>query len=845
MNLVEKLTKKALEDVYFRELFVKAELLSALNFFQVEKTKLQGKELLDLLRFADILSRSNNADAKNKAYKIISLLVDDYKDTEMFSMFANSVFIKLGNFPALKFLNDNGSLYENYSLELMFERIAKETFQQIPNSDFVFTDSQYHIFENLKNSNHYSFSGPTSLGKSFILNSFIRNLVENEKLGENIVILVPTRALISQTLLQLKREFSDIEECKVLPYPVVPESYKKKNSRYIFIFTPERLVAYLSDYSNPKVGYLLIDEAQKIVADKDTRSPLYYHAVLQAERKSIKLYFSSPNIPNPEIFLKIFEKSTEESINIENSPVAQNRYFLDLIEKRCTLFSDLGSDQDISIDFTDKSFNDWLKLLSNNQSSLIYCNTKADTIRYALDASSSLPDKNDERINEVILVIKEYLHEKYFLIDCLKKGVAFHFGSLPQRIREKVEALFIDKIIDYVFCTSTLLEGVNLPAKNIFILSNAIGLSKFTDIDFWNLAGRAGRLTKELSGNIICVRNENKRNRWDKPERDLIFIKNKNISPVSPSIIHNQKNFYKNIGAALSEEQFTRKNISANEKEIINHYANIALIHKIRDEDSVLHSGFLKNNFNADELLKNASLNNKVPEKILSAYSIIKAKYQNRIYMNDRLDELTLSSDISYDSTLNSLEVLYDFYSWDIEEADGRKAMCKSREVLKYYAVLMSSWMSSKPLSWIISSSIDYYKQKGEIWNVDHLVPFEASNKYHINLIINEVISDIDNILKFKLKNYYGNYYDLLSYKLGEDRAGKNWAEYLEYGTTDQRIIELQNIGIPRHLASYLLDNFQQFFEFYEDALIKIDKHLLLDNMDQNSVEFKELLEVI
>jgi superfamily II DNA or RNA helicase len=41
----------------------------------------------------------------------------------------------------------------------------------------------------------------------------------------------------------------------------------------------------------------------------------------------------------------------------------------------------------------------------------------------------------------------------------------------PQLIREKVERLFEKGFIDYLFSTSTLLEGVNLPAKNIFILS--------------------------------------------------------------------------------------------------------------------------------------------------------------------------------------------------------------------------------------------------------------------------------------------------------------------------------------------------------------------------------------
>ncbi len=201
-----------------------------------------------------------------------------------------------------------------------------------------------------------------------------------------------------------------------------------------------------------------------------------------------------------------------------------------------------------------------MKFLSDGQSSLVYCNTKADTIQYALSVAKSLPDKNDERIDEVVSVIKEHLHEKYYLIDCLKKGIAFHFGNLPQRIREKVEVLFVEKVIDYVFCTSTLLEGVNLPAKNIFILSNAIGLRKFTDVDFWNLAGRAGRLTKELSGNIICTRVELKKNRWSDPDKDLEVVKNKNISPISSAIITGKKNFFENVEATLTDADLQGKN---------------------------------------------------------------------------------------------------------------------------------------------------------------------------------------------------------------------------------------------------------------------------------------------
>jgi superfamily II DNA/RNA helicase len=845
MSIFEELSKKALADDYFKELFCKAEMLSASNFFQVKKDDLEEKEFLDLLRFADILSRSEESDAQNKAYKTISLLVDDYKDEAVFRAFSNSVLTKLGNFPALKFLEENDQNSDNRSLELILERYVKELYQKIPGSEFVFTDSQYKIFEELRNSNHFSFSGPTSLGKSFILNAFIRHLIVNDKADENIIILVPTRALINQTLLHLRKEFLDVKEYRVLSHPTVPETYRVDNGRYIFIFTPERLIAYLSDSKNPKIGYLFVDEAQKVVSEKDSRSPLYYHAILQAERKSIKLYFASPNIPNPEIFLKLFEKSTDESISIKSSPVSQNCYFLDLLDRRCVLFSDVHGEKDISVDFANRSFAHWLKELSGDQASIIYCNTKVDTIQYALNFSKELPDKNDERIDEVISVIKEHLHAKYFLIDCLKKGVAFHFGNLPQRIRTKIEVLFVDKVIDYVFCTSTLLEGVNLPAKNIFILNNAIGLTQFSDIDFWNLAGRAGRLSKELSGNIICARIEDKKNRWKNPEKDLVVVKNKDIKPIKPLITTGQKNFFRNVEAALTGDNFTRNNASSNEKKIWDHYANIALIHEIRSDDSALRSNFIRKNENAKKILKDISKTNTVPEKILSSYSAIKAKYQNRIYNRDDLAERTLSSDISYDSVLNSLKMLCDFYSWDIEEASGRDPMYRSRESLKYFSVLMSNWMGSTPLSRMITTSIDYYINTGQIWDTDHLIIFNPKDKYHINLVINEIISNIDNILRFRLKNYFGNYYDLLVDKLGKDEAGMNWGDFLEYGTTDFKVIELQIIGIPRHLASYLLQNYAENFEFDCNVLIAINRDGLLDKMDKNSVEFKELIEII
>lgn len=847
MSFFDKLSQEILEEEYFKDLFIKAEMLSASIFFGTKKADLSPKEYVDLLRFADILSRSKISEAQNKAYKAVSLLIEDYKGDGLYQRFAHSILVKLGNFPAIKFLENSDIGSDDNSIELVLEKSLKEIYQKSRSKDLIFTDEQYEIFSNLKNNNHYSFSGPTSLGKSFIIKEFIRHLIEENNCSDNIAILVPTRALINQIFLQLKKEFSDIDNYKIVSHPNIPETFKAEEKKFIFIFTPERLTAYLAESRNPKIGYLFIDEAQKITSPNDTRSPLYYHAILQAERKSIKLYFASPNIPNPEIFLQLFEKSTEEAKSVKSSPVSQNRYFLDFLDKRCLMFSDVTDEKNIDINFSNNDFYTWIKRLNKGDASIIYCNTKSDTIEYALDFSNTLPNKQDHRIDEVIAVIEEHLHKKYFLIDCLKKGVAFHFGSLPQRIREKVEQLFSDRIIDFVFCTSTLLEGVNLPAKNIFILSNAIGLTKFTDIDFWNLAGRAGRLTRELSGNIICTRIQNKRNRWEHPEIDLDVVKNREIRPIEPLLISGRKNFYKNIEAALTGQEFTKKSFTENERNIWNHYANIALIHEIRSDDSALRANFLKKNDNAKAILEKLKRETLIPEKILSSYSMIKFEYQNSIYQKEDLSTKKLPSDISYDSILEKLELLCDFYSWETEEAKGTNPMLPSasRNVLKYYAVLMTNWMDSQPLSWMISDSIKYHEKTRVIWHENQSVPFNSKSQKHINIVINNLIADVDNILRFKLKNYFSNYYDILVEKFGENNAGENWGNFLEYGTNDPHVIELQNIGIPRHLANFLLENHGDFFVFGDGVLLAVKKEALIEAMDVSSAEFRELLEVI
>jgi len=841
MRFTDELAKDALEDDYLKELFFCAEQRYAQELFQIDHQPFTEKEFTDLLRFADILSHSCNPQANNKAYKIISLLINKYADDEVFQTYANSIMVKLGNFPALTLFNKTFNNEVKQPYDILYEKSLKETYQQIPNSKLIFTDAQYEIFESLKNHNHFSFSGPTSLGKSFIINAFIRHLITEHRGTDNLVILVPSRALINQTVAKLKHDFRDELNYTILAHPTVPTMFRSAQRRYIFVFTPERLIAYLSNLENPKLDYLFVDEAHKVISPKDSRSPLYYHAILQAERKSIKLYFASPNIQNPEIFLQLFEKSTEEKIVVQSSPVAQNRFFLDLIEKKALMFSDNDKEYEIPTNLLNNDFFYCLKKLGGEDKNIIYCNSKADTVRYALEFSETRDIKQNDSLTEVIDLVKEYLHEKYYLIDCLEKGVAFHFGNLPQLIREKVEQLFENKVIDYLFSTSTLLEGVNLPAKNIFILSNEIGLSKFTSIDFWNLAGRAGRMTKEMSGNIICMRV--KQNKWSNPKVDLEMVKNKNIARVEPLIVKGQSNFYKNIAASLTNSAFTNKSASQGSKDIWHYYANLVLLHDIKKDDSILRSNFISKNKQALDILSKQQRNITIPEKILSASSMLKAKYQNNIFNDSKLSNNILPSEFDYETVLQKLILLSEYYNWKDEESGGRNPMYPSQDKLKYYAVLMDSWMKSKPLKMIISNSIAYYRKVGFIWDVSQYIPFEHKSQKCINMVVNDVISCIDNILRFKLKNYFENYNNILKERFGAEHSGANWADYLEYGTTDIKVIELQNIGISRHLAQYILTHHIDCLTFNSAKMLEgFDYALMGKEFDKSTHEYKEFL---
>jgi len=136
--------------------------------------------------------------------------------------------------------------------------------------------------------------------------------------------------------------------------------------------------------------------------------------------------------------------------------------------------------------------------------------------------------------------------------------------------------------------------------------------------------------------------------------------------------------------------------------------------------------------------------------------------------------------------------------------------------------------------------SISYHNSRGTITYRDYsraesLVdePFDANSAKHINLVIEWTLRDIEGGLRFRIIGYLQNFYDISVLALGRAAAGINVAALVEYGTTDSRAIELQEIGFSRSVATELLTEHVDSLRFTADGeLGEIDHAFLLSRAE-------------
>ena len=286
-RLGNNLARSVLENDYFKKLFIKIHNCYSISIFDgVIEYELTNKEENDLVKFIDLLANSTLPFARSKAYHLISLLEPFIKDKHIFKVISAAVYSKMGLF-ALNY--DSDVLPEERRLESDFKKHIYTT----DCGKYHFTDSQFSIYSEMENAPCYSFSGHTSLGKSFLIKRFVE--AEVIKGQSNLVIVVPSRALISQFRVELNNECG--EQLKTNNYHVVANvsGNEDPDKRYIFILTPERLLNFHNSKVNLDIGFLFVDEAHKLSEDGEDaeRSITEYNAIDLTIKKypNIKVYF--------------------------------------------------------------------------------------------------------------------------------------------------------------------------------------------------------------------------------------------------------------------------------------------------------------------------------------------------------------------------------------------------------------------------------------------------------------------------------------------------------------------------------------------------------------------------
>ena len=844
-------------DDYVGDLFTLESAVSEAFLTGAAKAVVDDALVDRLLRYADIMSHSTLSVHRETAYNLIALLREydelvglSERASGRVTAVATAVLIELGNFPGLRTLANATDATYALPVSRGVLRAAKEVTQATKHGTATLTDTQFEIAERMRDEDFFSFSGPTSVGKSFILKDAIYDIVRRPDLDQHcVVVLVPTKALIGQTAADLRELLRDVPEVNVATFPSLPLFLRQTYQRTIFVLTPERLLRYLS---NPvrDIDYLIVDEAQKVIAKKDARSSIYYHAIVETIRRfATKLVFASPSIENPQLFLELFGKASNGALAVRERTVAQQRYFVDLIDRKQFYLSGAGEgDGALTEQPAAKTAIELVTSLSGARKSIVYINSSAKSADFALELAKVLPKVDDPRIDSVIKFVKEHIHKDYFLADTLRHGVAFHHGKMPQEVREKVEECFSDpdSPLQFVVCTSTLLEGVNLPAKNIFVLNDTHGPSGFGKIDFENLAGRAGRLTYDFSGNVICVRHES--GGWSESRQELIP---RGEPIIAESFLVNPgktRKDFTDIGYVLRGEKIPGTP-SNDAKRTVEQYTSILLLHVLGKQQTPLRSLFLEKVPDAAKLLEKAVNSFTGSEEVLRRSPGIQPKYQSDVLTELKSGDAgplvpSDTEELTFELFEGVLVHLGRVYNWIVEESGGKDPLVPKEDPgytarLRYWATLMSYWVKGDPLVLVISRSIRYHANQGVVKYHDYAIspylieePFKAGDPKQVNRIIEETMRDLETGLRFKIISYLENYYDLTVQALGADKAGINVAKLVEYGSSDGKVINLQEVGFTRGVALDLLGKHAEFLSFTGDELEDVDLEGLLATSD-------------
>lgn len=487
-----------------------------------------SRKLIKAGWLASLLAESTLHEHRQKALLFAALCKLNIPENRSIDTLCYSIFARTGTLPAAMHLRNiiNTKLeYSGPDLGLLSDEFSwsyTKNFSELAGG-IVLTDFQKTTSTSLSTESLGVISAPTSAGKSFVIHEFVKSQLSAKDKFLSLFI-VPTKALISQVC-SIYRKFSSETNIEIEIYSSVPDDLEIKNNKAVFALTQERCIRLLSSSIVKEIDFIFIDEIQAL-EDGDRGAILEY--VIQELKASVgkktNIFAAGPFISNgKELGEKLFSEACS-SIETEDTPVSQILTKLKPVKGKKQLeviiVDPAQEKQDFSFNIETnqslysrwhgsqtKAICDSIRIFSTSSPSIVYAPGPGTAQNWAKEYLNGSEDKIviTKEISDLISYIKESIHPQCSLVECLKNRVAYHHGSLPDFVREEIEELLSQRELEVLFCTSTLLEGVNLPADKIFIVSAKKSDADLSDFEFRNLIGRAGRLDQHLCGMVYCV----------------------------------------------------------------------------------------------------------------------------------------------------------------------------------------------------------------------------------------------------------------------------------------------------------------------------------------------------
>lgn len=387
---------------------------------------------------------------------------------------------------------------------------------------------------------------PTSSGKTVLAEFKIVQALEQFAPQRGWVAYVaPTRALVSQITRRLRSDLGGLGiAVEHLSSAVNVDEVESElladaaDAFDVLVTTPEKLhLAIRSDSVSRPLAMVVLDEAHNIEdKERGVRIELTL-ATIKRDHPSARFLLLTPFVENALDVARWLAPDSGKSISLSTSPWKPNERLIGSVsvsapetgrgrEWGLEFVPLLTSDRSIEVEGAyrlgsgpqfDRVFSQTksnlsiiaaagARQLSERGTSVVVAPTIDSCWNVAREIAATLPDRFDD--DDDVALVRRYVGAEfgtdYALSSLLAHGVGVHHAGMSDDARALVEWLAEEGKLRALCATSTVTQGLNFPVSSIFLASRNVPQRNFsrpmTSREFWNLAGRAGRVDQQSIG---------------------------------------------------------------------------------------------------------------------------------------------------------------------------------------------------------------------------------------------------------------------------------------------------------------------------------------------------------